>query len=196
MTKSLYSKFILGYLLFGLLGFITIATFSSQATHRYLIEKTSSSMYDEATKLASTYSEIYQGKHESLAIAKPQLDAVAVYMNTKAWVLDPQGTIVAETFPAMHLNRVVQGFDPTITGNQSYVIGNFFRMFSEDTLSVIAPITGNFKTYGYVVLHLPMSTVFRDQNEFLNIVYATSAIIFLLSLIILLVFTKTVYFPL
>ena len=196
MTKSLYSKFILGYLLFGLLGFITIATFSSQATHRYLIEKTSSSMYDEATKLASTYSEIYQGKHESLAIAKPQLDAAAVYMNTKAWVLDPQGTIVAETFPAMNLNRVVQGFDPTITGNQSYVIGNFFRMFSEDTLSVIAPITGNFKTYGYVVLHLPMSTVFRDQNEFLNIVYATSAIIFLLSLIILLVFTKTVYFPL
>ena len=27
MTKSLYVKFILGYLLFGLLGFITIATF-------------------------------------------------------------------------------------------------------------------------------------------------------------------------
>ena len=37
MTKSLYVKFILGYLLFGLLGFITIASFSSQATHLYLI---------------------------------------------------------------------------------------------------------------------------------------------------------------
>ena len=27
MTRSLYSKFILGYLIFGLLGFTTIATF-------------------------------------------------------------------------------------------------------------------------------------------------------------------------
>ena len=36
MTHSLYTKFILGYLLFGLLGFILIATFSSQLTYRYL----------------------------------------------------------------------------------------------------------------------------------------------------------------
>jgi hypothetical protein len=63
MTKSLYSKFILGYLLFGLLGFITIATFSSQATHLYLTEEISTSMYDEANLLASTYSDIYEGKN-------------------------------------------------------------------------------------------------------------------------------------
>ena len=32
MTHSLYSKFILGYLVFGLLGFVFIATFSSRMT--------------------------------------------------------------------------------------------------------------------------------------------------------------------
>ena len=32
MTRSLYTKLLLGYLLFGLLGFITIATFSSDMT--------------------------------------------------------------------------------------------------------------------------------------------------------------------
>ena len=196
MTKSLYSKFILGYLLFGLLGFITIATFSSQATHLYLTEEMSTSMYDEANLLASTYSNIYQGKNMSLADAKPQLEAVATYLNVKAWVLDNRGTVIAETSPEIHVGKMIAGFDPTITGNKSYIVGTFFHMFYEETLSVIAPITGNFKTYGYVVLHLPMSEVFQDQNEILNIVYATSAIIFLLSLIILLVFTKTVYFPL
>ena len=97
MTKSLYVKFILGYLLFGLLGFITIATFSSKATHLYLVEKTSTSMYDEANLLASTYSDIYQGKNVSLETAKPQLQAVATYLGTHAWVLDNRGTIVAET---------------------------------------------------------------------------------------------------
>ena len=196
MTKSLYSKFILGYLLFGLLGFITIATFSSQATHSYLIEETSMSMYDEANLLASTCSDIYEGKHMSLSDAAPQLQAVATYLNTQAWILDQRGTIIAETAPSSHVGQTVKRFDPTAPADKFYMVGDFFGTFSEDTLSVIAPITGNFKTYGYVALHLPMTEVFQGQNEFLNIVYATSGIIFLLSLIILLVFTKTVYFPL
>jgi len=196
MTRSLYSKFILGYLLFGLIGFITIATFSSHTTYVYLLEKTANSMYDEANLLASAYSDIYQGKDLSLDIARPQLEAVATYLNTQAWVLDNRGTVIAETSPATHVNMVIDGFDPTITGNESYMIGQFFGMFPSETLSVWAPITGNFNTHGYVVLHMPMSQVQQGQNEILNLVYMTALVIFVLSLVILLVFTLTVYFPL
>ena len=39
MTRSLYSEFILGYLIFGLLGFITIAPFSSKMTRDYLVRR-------------------------------------------------------------------------------------------------------------------------------------------------------------
>jgi len=196
MSRSLYSKFILGYLLFGLIGFITIATFSSHTTYVYLLEKTANSMYDEANLLASAYSDIYQGKDLSLDIARPQLEAVATYLNTQAWVLDNRGTVIAETSPATHVNMVIDGFDPTITGNESYMIGQFFGMFPSETLSVWAPITGNFNTHGYVVLHMPMSQVQQGQNEILNLVYMTALVIFVLSLVILLVFTLTVYFPL
>ena len=73
MTHSLYTKFILGYLLFGLLGFVTIATFSSHITYRYLLNERADALYDEANLLASTYSNIYQGKNISLATANPQL---------------------------------------------------------------------------------------------------------------------------
>ncbi|MFR3764159.1 MAG: sensor histidine kinase, partial [[Clostridium] symbiosum] len=45
-------------------------------------------------------------------------------------------------------------------------------------------------------IHLPISVIKAEQNGFLNIVYITSGIIFALSLIILLIFTKIVYFPL
>ena len=196
MTHSLYSKFILGYLLFGLLGFITIATLSSRMTYRYLIDERSDVMYDEANLLASTYSDIYQGKSITLVTANPQLQAVATYLGASAWVLDNRGTVVAETYPSSHVGTVVEKFDPTAAGNRSYMTGKFFGMFEEDTLSVLAPITGNFNTYGYVVIHMPISRVQQDQNRNLNIVYITSAIIFILSLIILLVFTQTVYLPL
>lgn len=63
MTRSLYTKFLLGYLVFGLLGFIFIATMSSEITYQYLLEEKSESLYDEANLLASTYSDIYQGKY-------------------------------------------------------------------------------------------------------------------------------------
>ena len=104
--------------------------------------------------------------------------------------------MIAETGADTHVNMLIEDFDPTITGNKSYMTGNFFNMFPSETLSVLAPSTGNFHTYGYVVLHMSMSLVLQSQNEILNIVYMTSVIVFLLSLIILLVFTKTVYFPL
>ncbi len=39
MTHTLYYKFILGYLLFGFLGFVTIATVSSNLTYEHLIEQ-------------------------------------------------------------------------------------------------------------------------------------------------------------
>ena len=53
MTHSLYTKFILGYLLFGLLGFILIATFSSQ--HHLPVScgrEQADALYDEANLLA------------------------------------------------------------------------------------------------------------------------------------------------
>ncbi len=196
MTHSLYAKFILGYLVFGLIGFVFIATFSSHITYRYLISEESEALYDEANLLAGTYSDIYQGRDISLDAASPQLEAVAVYLRAQAWVLDQRGAVVAETAPSSHVGTVIKNFDPTAAGNQVYMIGDFFGAFDSDTLSVLAPITGNFNTYGYVVIHMPMSQVLSDHTEILNIIYLTAGIIFFLSLIILLVFTKTVYLPL
>jgi len=94
------------------------------------------------------------------------------------------------------VSDVISDFDPTATGNKSYMVGRYFNSFDEDFLSVSAPITGNFRTYGYVVIHLPMKNVTQSQYHILNIVYITSLIVFLLSMIILIVFQRIVYSPL
>ena len=196
MTRSLYTKFLLGYLVFGLLGFIFIATMSSEITYQYLLEEKSESLYDEANLLASTYSNIYQGNNISLSTANPQLQAVATYLKAQAWVINQKGSVVAETVPASHIGTAIDGFEHTVAGNRSYMTGSFFGMFDKDMLSVIAPITGNFNTYGYVVIHMPIEQIVHGKDRILNIVYITALVVFILSLIILLVFTKTVYVPL
>ena len=97
MTHTLYYKFILGYLLFGFLGFVTIATVSSNLTYEHLIEQKAEALYDEATMIADNCSKVYEGKYLDLATAYPQLDAVATYMKARIWIMDHSGIITPES---------------------------------------------------------------------------------------------------
>lgn len=196
MTHSLYYKFILGYLLFGLLGFVTIATFSSEITDRYLLRQHSDGLYDEANQIASSYSGMYHGMDMNLSSSYPELVKEANYLHAQIWIVDRQGNVVADSQQPDNEGKVIENFDPTFMGNKSYIIGNYYDQFSYDVLSVHAPITGNYTTYGYVVIHLPLSNLKVERDGILNIVYISAAVVFGLSLIILLVFTKNVYFPL
>ena len=196
MKHSLYYKFILGYLVFGLLGFASIATFSAQLMNKNQVKNQAEAMYDEANLIASAYSSVYQGKKQDLDSVYPQLQAVAKFVRAEIWVVNRQGIIVVDSEQNKRAGTAIEGFDPTATGNKSYCTGTYYWLFPYDVLSVSAPITGNYNTYGYVLVHLPMSVIWEMSNSNLNVVYITAAILFILSLIILLVFTKTVYFPL
>lgn len=194
IKHSLYYKFILGYLIFGLLEFIVIATASSNMAYNYLVQAKADSLYDEASLLASNYSDIYRGQNMNFD-STLQLEAVAAYLHGEVWIVNNRGTVVADSSHS-HMSASIDGFDPTFTGNKSYRISNYNGCFSYDVLTVSAPITGNYRIHGYVLIHLPVSEIQDTINNFLNILYITCIIIFGLSLIILLVFTTTVYFPL
>lgn len=198
MKHSLYYKFILGYLVFGLAGFVTIATLSSKMTYRYQVQSYADSLYDEANYIAASYSSVYQGQgqRQDMSTAYPQLEAVATFLKAEIWVVNREGIIVVDSNRSAKSGTMIEGFDPTSAGNRSYIISRYYNQFPYEVLSVSAPITGNYNTYGYVILHLPVSQIQNETNGSLNIVYITSLIIFALSLIILLVFTQTVYFPL
>lgn len=196
MTHSLYYKFILGYLLFGLLGFVTIATFSSKITDKYLLHKYSECLYAESNQIATYYSNMYHGKDMNLSSTFPELKKEAGYLHAQIWIVDRQGKIVADSDQTKKAGEVIENFDPTLPGNKPYTTGHYYNQFSYDVLSVHAPIIGNYTTHGYVVIHIPMSYLLIERNDILNIVYLTAAVVFGLSLIILLVFTKNVYFPL
>ena len=196
MKHSLYYKFILGYLVFGLLGVAAISTLSAKLMSAHLVESRAEAMYDEANVIASACSSVYQGKKQDLDSIYPKLEAVAEYAKAEIWVVNRQGVVVADSARSKRSGTAIDGYDPTATGNKSYCIGDYYGQFPYEVLSVSAPITGNYNTYGYVLIHLPMSQISDESNGNLNVVYISAAIIFVLSLIILLVFTKTVYFPL
>ena len=195
MRISLYVKFIFGYILYGIAVFITIVTLSSKLTYDYLLSSGASTLYDEASLIASTYSTVYSGGNMELAQAYPQLKAVSTFLQAQIWVVDRQGQIIVES-GGVKDGQVIDDFDPTATGNKSYMTGNYFGSFSYEVLSVSAPIIGHYTTHGYVVIHLPVQKVIERREEILGIVYLTSSIVFLLSFFIMILFQISVYSPL
>jgi signal transduction histidine kinase len=90
----------------------------------------------------------------------------------------------------------IKGFNPSAFAGKIYTVGDFFGSFDEPMISVLAPITGNYKTNGYVVIHTALSGVQQEAGKLLNISYIMLLLIFLLSIIILIFFTEIVYSPL
>ena len=192
---SLYAKFLLGYLIFGLLGFITISTFSSEIIYNYLLDREYGSLYAGANLIASHYSERYRGVDENTAEETPQMEAAASFLNADIWVVNRQGVLILDTSGQYEAGTSIPGFDPA-ADKEPYMTGNYYGMFRQDMISVSAPITGNYTTYGYVLIHMPLNQVHEMRTGILNLTYITAAVLYALSLIILLVFTKVVYIPL
>ena len=198
MRKTLYLKFVLGYLIFGFFGFLVVATFVSSMTLEHLKREKADSLYKEATLIANTYASDLYSSNVSLEEVKKQLDALSTYLSSQIWIINPSGRIIMTTETPLdveHESRV-ENFDSTITAGSFYTVGDFFGCFQEEMLSVFAPITSNFKVQGYVVIHIPMADIRASSESLLNISYIMLVIFFLLSLIILIFFTEMVYLPL
>lgn len=198
MRKTLYLKFLLGYLIFGFFGFIVVSTFVSNTTLEHLRREKADALYKEATLIANTYASDLYNSETSLDTVKAQLDALDTYLSATIWIINPSGRMVLDSSAPIDVEneRVVENFDPTIIAGSYYTVGSFFDTFDEEILSVFAPITSNFRVRGYVVIHMPMQTIQSSSDSLLNISYILLVILFLLSMILLIFFTEMVYVPL
>lgn len=194
MKKSLYLKFILGYLLFGLAGFLTIALFSSHLTYRWLTKQSAGRLYDEAVLMAETYSASFNSREDVEENVSAQLRVVSDFLASDIWLVDDDGSILfdsSQSFTGTKLPDFCPADHPS-----TYTIGSFYGSFPEDVLTVFAPISQGYRITGYLVIHTPMTQVTKGTDSILNIVYITAAILYALSLVILLIFNVSVYLPL
>ena len=198
MRKTLYLKFLLAYLIFGFFGFVVVATFVSSMTMEHLKREKADALYREATLIANTYASDLYNVETSLESVKKQLDALDTYLSARLWIINPSGRLILDSQSPIDVENetVISDFDPTVTETSYYTVGYFFGSFTEEQLSVFAPITSNYKVRGYVVIHYPMVNISISCNGLLNISYLMLVILFLLSLIILIFFTEMVYLPL
>ncbi len=198
MKKTLYLKFIFAYLLFGLFGFIVVASFISDMTYDRCKEQEADRLYREAVTIADSYAADLYSAEVSLETVYRQLTALSHYTGTQIWILNPSGRMVVRSDnPLTQDDEVyVENFNPAVSAGKRYIEGDFFGFFQTPHLTVMAPITSNYKTSGYVVIHMETAAVTRQASQLLNISWLELLFLLLLSLIILIFFTEIVYIPL
>ncbi|MBQ3890052.1 MAG: HAMP domain-containing histidine kinase [Lachnospiraceae bacterium] len=198
MKKTLYFKFLLAYIIFGVFGFIIVSSFVSQTVYQKMLKEKAASFYREANLIANTYAADLYKLDTSLPEVKEQIDDLDVFLSATIWIINPSGTMILSSKLPINVDEtlVISGFDPTITGNSYYTTGTFFDSFDEEVLSVFAPITADYKVKGYVVIHSSIADIEKQSDDYLRVCYLLLIILFALSLIILFFFTEMVYVPL
>ena len=198
MKKTLYLKFIAAYLLFGVFGFIIVATFVTNMMTEHCRRETAEDLYRGATQIASTYAADLYSAGVTLDTVNQELATLSDYMDAQIWIVSPSGRLItnSEQAPDPDEELFIENFDPNITAGNYYTEGTFFDSFSETYLSVLAPIISSYSVKGYVVIHTPFSRIESKAASLVNISYMMLLVILLLSLIILIFFTEIVYRPL
>lgn len=194
--STVYLKFIIAYLIFAILSLLTIDLFSTRLVRNVLIRSKAESLYKEATAISNTYSNNITNKNFSGIDFRNQLGVIDSITSTSVWILSTNGVLLFDSSnPSGMVSSAMTDFDPSVFGNSYYITGDFFGSFEEPVISVLSPVTSNFRRQAYIAVHSPLSEIEDHLDELIRIADMTFAIIFVLSLIVLLFFTTIIYIP-
>lgn len=197
MKSTLYLKFIFIYIIFGFLSIFVVATLTTQLIMNGMERDTSTSLYKEANLIATDYlPEYFSGEMSSLAV-RTQLNAMRIYLESSLWFVDSDGKLlVSSSISGTSAPDGIDNFNPVETGSDRYQIGTYHGYFTEDMITVMAPVIQGFSTKGYILIHKPLSDIQASAERLLMPVYITTGVLFVLSFMILLAFHFFIYKPL
>lgn len=197
MKRTLYVKFIIGYIVLGILGFIIISTLGSSLLGRTLVRQNANALYKEANSIATNEASSSFTRYSSIQEMHDILSALAVYQDATILLIKPSGELFINTDMTLDPEnpQTLTDFNPVAFGNSYYATDKFYNHFEQDTLSVMIPITLEMSTKGYISIHRPLNTIYNERENLLRNVYIIFLILFICSLLILAIFTLVVYDP-
>lgn len=199
MKSTLYLKFILLYIIYGFLSLFTVSALSSPLLTRYLEKHVSQSIYQEASLIASDYLPDYFSDKLSPSDIYVQLRGMRTYLDSSVWFVDREGNMISSssTDTLITLPSSIASFNPTEAGESLYTLGHYHGYFSEDVMTIIAPVTQHFSTKGYLLVHADYdSHVGKMKNVLIRNLLIITLVIYILSFIFLIGIHFLIYRPL
>lgn len=195
---KLYYKFILVYVCFAALSVLVVVSITSPLVFNFLLKQKANELYREANEISNTYAGFFYNDAISTDDVVKQLNAVGNFSGETIWIMNTDGEIIYTSSDEKlgEDNMIINGSFNDDMAKNYYMTGNFYGHFSSEMLSVLSPITYDYNLKGYVVIHAPLLKITEQRND-LNLYFlATVAVVFVISSLILIVFTDIVYIPL
>ena len=199
MIKKISRKFTEAYLFVGFLGFLLVTIMGSHMIESLLEKEISSDLYQSAYRNAENEEIRHNISASSLHNIKEKLTMVADYPNTIIWIINDDGEVVLSTRKDIDADNPISldNFDPSIWGSTYYQVGFFYGYFNDAArLSVIAPITDNMTTKGYIAIHYMMSSLYQKRGQYLFILQSLFLLVYGMMALILVVYHRHVHKPL
>lgn len=198
MRKALYVKFIFAYVLLALMAVFIVAALGGPLVEKHLTDRYASHAYNTLTTYAADHTEELQRRGSSLKELYLSLNSLTSGYNGDARVIGPDGTELINTAKSFDPENpsVISGFDYTRFGPQYYEESKFFHQYTENHLNVMVPVTYHMSTTCYLEISIPMTLIFTERDELLGDIYVVTLVNFVLSLVLLLIFTLSVERPL
>ncbi|MBQ0026141.1 MAG: HAMP domain-containing histidine kinase [Lachnospiraceae bacterium] len=192
MKKSLLFKFLIGYILFAILSFTLIATFSYQLTYNNLLSSEVSRLRSTVNEIAAYHDDFFSDSEQDEGVTDLHLQSV--YSGMRIMLLDEDNVVLYDSSDELNGHKI-EAFNSADTA-APYRVGDFYGTFSDDHLTVFSPVVSGYKTTGYVFAHMPVANIASAADSQLLTYYLTFGLILAFSLIILLIFIIFVLRPL
>ena len=198
MKSTLYLKFIFIYIIFGFLSLFTAATLTENLVRTPIFNRVSNSMYREATMVATSYLPGYFSGELQESDTQMILSGIETQLDAAVWFVSRDGNMIASAHSSEYPSApdTIKDFDPAESGGSTYLTGDYHGYFNSEMITVIAPVTENFSTHGYLLVHKPYSQITDAHSVLMRNTYIVILIIYVLSFIILLGVHFLIYRPL
>lgn len=202
MKRNLLLEYMTIFVLFLVLSLGVLCSYTQSAVDQNLETNEVQRLYRASSQIASDYASAFLNHSISLVEFQRQMESLGSYLSAQIWIMDKQGRILFNSADAQvgisaisNQYQVLSSFDTADFGSSYYRISQFYGSFPEMTMTVISPVTTNYRVHSYVLIHKPMAKITSVSDGMMNVSFFTVGLVCLASLLLVLFFVLAVYLP-
>ena len=192
MKRTLGYKLIGGIVLYGVLGFLMVASLVEWTFQQKAQSTEATRLYKEALAITSNYAEDYYRNRLTQEELEAQMRVLSVYTEGEIWIVDRKGIVLIGN-DEYEEPYEIPDFRISDFGTKYYCVGNFYDSFDEQVLTVFAPITVDYQVRGYVMIHKSIPRIYQDADHFLNMSYMALITLLIFSIVFLVAYLWHTY---
>ncbi|MBR5348929.1 MAG: HAMP domain-containing protein [Lachnospiraceae bacterium] len=188
MRRSLFTRFLISYVIIAAVGFILMGTFGRSLITNHFRKELQETLYDQINYLTGL-SRADGGSDPLLSLfgKAEEFTTAAEVSGNEFWLMAPDGSILVCSNTARKLEALPE-FNPADSDSAGIFFGTFYDTFSSNYISRYAPVTNGFTRAGYVIGHADYKQVetevslvmgrFTSAAAILTAMFAASFLLF------------------